>query len=287
MNCCLTAVLFSGVLLSLGNKEPIRVIKTHDWSVNRWLIIIPQKGSFLNTACHCDHFHSKDHSCSICTKRRHYSQWFNNTPFYFSQDKKNVNPQILWTLFTQNPILSIHPSSITYLESGWGGSSQSRAAQISLSPTTLSSSSLSGSSQCGEGAEILLRAPGPDKLSPKTHLLMRKAIVGADRNGGRPRWPAPGGWSSACKVQPGTVQRGNMGSPYRGLMACRRGRGHCVGWEPKAESHSVPIKITLCYLKLWFSKHQLLGGTRGCWQKYAFKRVIIRCDQLSSNCCEP
>lgn len=107
---------------------------------------------------------------------------------------------------------------------------------------------------------------------------------GADRNGGRPRWPAPGGWSFACKV---TVQRGNMGSPYCGLMACRRGRGHCVGWEPKAESHSVPIKITFCYLKLWFSKHQLLGGTRGCWQKYAFKRVIIRCDQLSSNCCEP
>lgn len=31
-----------------------------------------------------------------------------------------------------------------------------------------------------------------------------------------------------CKVRPGTVQRGNMGSPYRGLIACRRGRGHCV-----------------------------------------------------------
>lgn len=99
---------------------------------------------------------------------------------------------------------------------------------------------------------------------------------------GRPLWGAdlqgPAGHSS----------KRQHGIPLPWAHSLQEGSGAlCVGWEPKAESHSVPIKVTLCYLKLWFSKHQLLGRTRGCWQKYAFKRVIIRCDQFSSNCCEP
>lgn len=76
----------------------------------------------------------------------------------------------------------------------------------------------------------LVLGEGPGKVSPKTPLLMSKAIVGAGRNGCRLRWPAPGGQFFAHKAQPGTVQRGNMGSPPPVGSSPEGGVGRIVCW---------------------------------------------------------
>lgn len=98
--------------------------------------------------------------------------------------------------------------------------------------------------------------------------------------GGRPLWGQAAMASTWCPVlclqgPAGHSSKRQHGIPLPWAHGLQEGSGAlCVGWEPKAESHSVSIKITLCYLKLWFSQHQHLGGTKGCWQKYAFKELL-------------
>lgn len=76
---------------------------------------------------------------------------------------------------------------------------------------------------------------------------------------GRPLWGqammASTWWPVLCLQGPaGHSSKRQHGIPLPWAHGLQEGSGAlCVGWEPKAESHSVPIKITLCYLKLWFS----------------------------------